>query len=297
MADYSIKFEDKERVYSEEETARLALVRPLLDAFMKIITQNLFLIELADCANHATRSKRAKCVQELCSALIPGKDYSRNFSYTALTQLYKFMQKHLQPGFLLDYPELFTVFHDVRNSTATLFDRLRKLLPTTELQQAELAIGKVFAFLSAGDVCFCEGAPYNLVIHDAFNDFFRNCSENARLLQNEYLSGKAEIKAGVTQLIELSNNILNDTSGGQQGHPPKDRRCMKEKQHEMVVAAVFLVRNKGMSHAAAAKSIINEHLHDPIGTCYGMNQLESFRRAIGRELQKPTPFNARPTPR
>ena len=285
MADYSIKFEDTVRVFSEEETARFAWVRPLLDAFMKMISQNMFLIELADRANRAVRSKRTKYVQELCSALIPGKDYSRNFSYSALTQLYEFMQKHLQPGFIRDYPELFKAFYDVRNSTATLFDRLRKLLPTTELQQAELAIGKIFAFLSAGDVCFCEGASYDLVIHDAFNDFFRNCSENARLLQNEYLSGKAEIKAGVTQLIELSNNILNDTSGGTQGHPPKDGRRMAKKAREMLEEAVDLVLNRGYKKSAAAKIVVERHLHDRNGTAYNRDQLDALRMAITRELK------------
>ena len=288
MADYLNKFEDIVRVFSEEETACFAVVRQLFDAFMKIISQNNMFIEMVEAAIKVPRSKRAAHVEKMCHYFVPGNDYGRNFSHCALSDVRQFMFEHPQPGILQDFPMIWDVVKVARNSTATLFDRLEKFEPTVELQEAKLAMTQIFEFLLVRNpFYFASEKTFVVAVDRAFESFFHACEENVKVLRGKYLSGRDKLEKALKAVDEKEDHILFEATNHEHGKPPKDGRRMKEKQHKMVVAAVGLVRNKGMSQCAAAKAIIIQHLHDPDGTCYGMNQIESFRRAIGREMGKP----------
>lgn len=289
MADYSKKFGDTVRVFSEEETAGFATVRQLFDAFMKIISQNNMFIEMVETAIKAPRSKRAAHVEKICHYFVPGNDYDRNFSHCALSDVRQFMFDHPQPGILQDFPMVWDVVKVVRNSTATLFNRLEKFEPTVELQEAKLAISKIFEYLLVSDpFYFASEKTFVVAVDRAFESFFHACEENVKVLRGKYLSGHAELKKMLKGVDEKADNMLFEATNHEHGKPPKDKRKMKEKAYAMVKEAEFLVLNKGYKKTAAAKDVVELHLHDRDGTPYGANQAEALRIALTRKLAHPS---------
>ena len=285
MADYSEKFEDKVRVFSEEETAGFASVRQLFDAFMKIISQNNMFIEMVEAAIKVPRSKRAAHVEKMCHYFVPGNDYARNFSRCALSDVRQFMFEHPQPGILQNFPMIWDVVKVARNSTATLFDRLEKFEPTVELQEAKLAMTQIFEFLLMDNPSyFANEKTFVVAVDRAFESFFHACAENVKVLRGKYLSGRDKLEKALKVVDEKEDHILFEATNHEHGKPPKDGRRMKEKGRAMVEEAADLVLNKHYTKTAAAKEVVKRHLHDRDGTPYGANQTEALRMALSRFL-------------
>ena len=290
MADYLNKFEDIERVFSEEETACFATVRQLFDAFMKIISQNNMFIEMVEAAIKVPRSKRAAHVEKMCHYFVPGNDYGRNFSHCALSDVRQFMFEHPQPGVLQDFPMVWDVVKVARNSTATLFDRLEKFEPTVELQEAKLAMSNIFELLLVRNpFYFSSEKTFVVAVDRAFESFFHACEENVKVLRGKYLSSHDKLEKALKRVEEKTDATLFETTNHAQGKPLPDGRKMNEKRLAMIREGVRLVREKGYTKSAAAEEVIKLHLHDRGEKGYCMNQVGTLRRAIGREMGKPVP--------
>lgn len=272
------------RVYADEEVvgyAPLAIVRTCLEI---IISQNNFLIRLAQEANEKTGAKRKAALEELCDKLYPAHEVRGNCSRHALDNLKDELLRVMRPGMISRERIMVKQMRVVKDTTATLFDRLERIKKTTALKVAKQAIGHIYDLLIDPNWHGMTPAKFCADVGETFKAFYDACQENARCLQQEF--DLKILRKDIREVKEISNANLYESSGRQQGKPLPDGRKMNEKRLAMIAEGVHLVEDKGYSISAAAEEVIDLHLHDRGEKGYGKDQVGTLRRAIGRELKQ-----------
>lgn len=273
----------KGRVYEDQEVveyAPFAVVRTFLEL---IISQNNLLIRLAQEANEKMGAKRKAALEELCDKLYPAHDVRGNCSRHALLGLKEELLRAKRPGMIARERMMVGQMKVVKDTTATLFNRLERIKHTGALKAAQQAIYHIYDLLIDSDWHGMNAATFCADVGETFKAFFDACQENARLLQNEF--GIKVLRKDIREVKEISNANLFESSCHEQGQPMLDGRESSAFKHKWASEGADLVLNENKTISEAARRVMGRHKDDRV-RAYCPNQLAALRKAIERELAR-----------
>lgn len=271
----------KGRVYEDQEVveyAPFAIVRTFLEL---IISQNNLLIRLAQEANEKMGAKRKAALEELCDKLYPAHDVRGNCSRHALLGLKEELLRAKRPGMIARERMMVGQMKVVKDTTATLFNRLERIKHTGALKAAQQAIYHIYDLLIDPDWHGMNAATFCADVGETFKAFFDACQENARLLQNEF--GIKVLRKDIREVKEISNANLFESSCHEQGQPMSDGRESSALKHKWASEGADFVLNENKTISEAARRVMGRHKDDRT-RAYCPNQLAALRKAIEREV-------------